>query len=547
MHSVIEANNKFLSTVNVVNARGCSIQLDNVLKEPVLVLKGTPSQTRVQLPREDRPLTSLNLKESLLVGQLFLFPADHFAVELTATQTIMSRVKLVIGTYIKEARFDDGGTGISTAYLPLVIPRNKWVQVVFHIMGIITSIFGLQPPKCIDSITLAGTGKLCRLLAHSDEQTCIDATPPGMPLFAVPAYAPPIWATSVKHEAASTKPLTALPTLSTASCHAAAAAIPQSPISSLSKVETPSMPSTHLKPLDIGSSPPPLVPSPKKTNSLSAVYLDQKPDVVVNRSESSNKRSSVETGSPCGSDVPHVKDQGRSYIRLVEEGNRASGSQPFSSFSFGVSQRQQSGDSVGHQHQRDLCSWAANSWDGLSGWEDDSLQRLVLSHPSSACGPSKADVQKRTGKKPSSKTAAGATPNGAQMNERTQRLVASRRRQAPVRQSSLGCEGGSNSSRRRQRLRRRLRILRANEQKTNKAIAAQTLVASEMPLSKQMDAIRGSEETNADGASPFAAPICGYGFGYLGVLKANGEYEEDDEANMNLKGALTLQLSDDEE
>lgn len=515
---VMEAGNKLLASAKVTNPRGCSIETDRHLEKPVLVLKGTVSETSVRLPREDRPLSSLRLQDSLLVAQVCLDALNHFALEVVLSQGGARRTKLLVGTHIKTAKYDESTEDFTLAYLPLIIPHGKWVQVVFHIAGIVQSVFALPPCKCIDSIAIAGTGKMCSLYASSDEQACIDATPESMALFAVPAYAPPIW----KSACSAAESPTFLPQLEAVSGASAADAFPQAQSLSCSASPPPSPPPAQEKPLGPPSHLLPPVTSPP-------TELTQKSSVVSARAESA--RSS----------------QRCDYIRIIEdEGNPAADEANSGRAQFGGAYPQLGGADGGNRRAfgNGARSVADNAGGALSGWEQLTDDRKPETAATSPGRTGRAELSRR----PPGRSLTGS-PNGggtAADNERMQRIIAARKRQVPPRQNSTGTgglRGRSTSLRRQQRLRRRMRVMRANEQKVNSAAAAKALTASDIPLSQHIELTEDFAASTPVSLSD--APLCGYGFGYLGVLKANGDYEEDEDANLNLRGALTLN-SDDE-
>ncbi|KAK7196560.1 hypothetical protein NESM_000594200 [Novymonas esmeraldas] len=515
---VMEANSKLLTSAKVVNPRGCSIDIDKYIRRPVLIMKGTPSQTRVRIPREDRPLSSLRLHDSLLVAQICLNAMDHFALEIVVSQYTVNRTKLVIGTYVKAARYDERADELTTAYLPLIIPRNKWVQVVFHVAGIAHSVFNLPSITCIDTITLTGTGKMCCVFTSSDEQRCIDATPDGMALFAVPAYAPPIWKTA----APSPDHPPSLPTLDARSVTPLASDPPSNSALAL-RVESPASVTSSLSRHQV--LPPRLQPLTDMTAASPSPHVPPSIGVSEQGEAPANK----------GVARSHFKCD---YLRLVDSDDAAARDDfATMSSSYGDTQRQPAQQEGGAGRSLAALRGAVDATTGgLSGWDPPLEERTGATAATSSARTSKGDAVKRQPRKPKG---APAAP-GVGDNERMQRLVASRKRRVVPRQGSLSNGGGesgrSNGSRRQQRLRRRMRVLRANEQKVNKAAAAKTLVASELPLSQHVTVAEDSTE---------AAPVCGYGFGYLGMLKPNGEYEEDEDANLNLRGALTL-LTDGE-
>ncbi|KAG5482802.1 hypothetical protein LSCM1_06832 [Leishmania martiniquensis] len=509
---VMEANSKLLMHAKVVNPRGCSIDIDKHIRKPVLIMKGAPSQTRVQIPREDRPLSSLRLHNSLLAAQICLDSTDHFALEIVVSQYTVNRTKLVIGTYVKTARYDETAEELTTAYLPLIIPRSKWVQVVFHVAGIAHSVFHLPSITCIDTITLTGTGKMSCVFTSSDEQSCIDAAPESMALFAVPAYVPPIWKTASAPSEHRSPPLV----VETVTKTVLKGDVP-SAIAAAARVESPPSAAT---PLSMHSViPPRLQPLQETATPPSYPHL------------SSTKSASVQVGAPLGKGSPSLTSK-CDYIRLVDsEDITIRDEHATASSSYGEGHRQQALQEANTGKSSGVVRAAAiNTPGGLSAWEQFSEEPTAAPVTASSARAGRVDAAKRPPRKPKGVT---ASP-GSGDNERLQRIIASRKRRvvpAQVSASSSGDDGRSSSSRRQQRLRRHMRVLRANEQKVNKAAAAKTLVASELPLSQRVAVAEDLTE---------AAPICGYGFGYLGVLKPNGEYEEDESANLNLEGALTL-------
>ncbi|CAJ1006873.1 hypothetical protein Q4I28_002187 [Leishmania naiffi] len=516
---VMEANSKLLTHAKVVNPLGCSIVIDKHIRKPVLIMKGKPSQTRVQIPREDFPLSSLRLHDSLLVAQLCLDSIDHFALEVVVSQYTVNRTKLVIGTYIKDPRYDETADEVTTAYLPLIIPRNKWVQVVFHVAGIAHSVFNLPCISWIDTITLTGAGKMSCLFVSSDEQSCIDAAPEGMALFAVPAFVPPIWKTATASHEHLSSPLA----VGTRSVTQLTSDLPFVTAAGL-RVESP--PSVALS-LSMHSVIPQRLQPLKDTVVVSPSYP-----------QAPGRSATGEVGAALGEGLFHSLSK-CDYIRLVDnEDMVAKAEHATISCSYGDGHRQQaSQEATAGRPYVPARGTANSSAGGLSGWEQPPEERASAPAAVSLTRASKVDATKR----PPQKLRGIPSLPGPSDTERVQRIIASRKsRVTPTQRSvsSSGDDGRGNVSRRQQRLRRRMRVLRANEQKASKAAAAKALVASELPLSQRVSAAVAEDSIEA-------APICGYGFGYLGVLKPNGEYEEDEEANLNLEGALTL-LTDGE-
>ena len=188
-----------LATVKLTNPRCGKIEFERAVRSNVLTIEGDLTQSRIQVPREDRPLSSLQLHHSLLVLQLLIPSSGQFLMELTVSHSPTIRMRLSAATFIARADVVDA-KGMAHAKIPLVIPRNSWVQIVFNIGGIFTHLFNLPAVRWIDSVVLAGSCKIRRMLSSADEVSAIESKPPGMLLFAVPAYGPPVWQTAVARE-----------------------------------------------------------------------------------------------------------------------------------------------------------------------------------------------------------------------------------------------------------------------------------------------------------------------------------------------------------
>ncbi|EPY27338.1 hypothetical protein STCU_05801 [Strigomonas culicis] len=221
MNSIVKPTASCLASVKVFNPKCCTIEQDAFLKAPVIHLKGDVDKTRIQIPREDRPVAALQLHHSLVVTQIYLNATDPFAMEFTVSQSPVLRTKLLLSTLTKEAQICSG-EGNTYCRLPLVIPRNKWVQVIIHVAGIVNVIFSLPAIKTIDSIALMGAAKIRNMLTTNSEDESIDSTPVGMALFAVPPYMQPIWITATSDETvwknASRETQRTLSTTSSKSC-----------------------------------------------------------------------------------------------------------------------------------------------------------------------------------------------------------------------------------------------------------------------------------------------------------------------------------------
>lgn len=549
LHPIVTPSPEFLKLAKVLNPKGCSIEQDKSLRENILVMKGDPTQTRVQLPREDRPSSSLQLRHSLVTLQVNLNAIDHFGIELTLSQSAVVRMKLVIGTYIREARHDQSINGMCTAHLPLIIPRNRWVQVVFHISGIVDYLFGMPPIKSIDTIALTGTARVSRLMTSSDEQTCIDATPEGMALFAVPAYAPPIWITAAKvvgvdgnnsstntatnpnnpnsNTSSSTKKNSA-ETAALAAARRATADSPDEKHSSLPPLSTGSSSS------NLAGNRPPSIPTklePVDRGEGASTRMTTPDSASCNARNSSLPSPQPSSAPPTSSNRRGPKPQ---YIRLVD-GNDFQPVQPKTSNNSASPRRVLTSGNLGAGGAADRTG--GEVWVEISGWEED---------PSDTPQSSNSKTEKPP-KKPKKE--------GNAADERNQKLLASRKaraasqqsRGASTQRSTTKEDAPSPAVRRRRRARRRLQILKANEVKNNKLMVAKMLHASEIPITgSNMPPDSGNPETPTVSQISHD-PKYGYGFGYLGILREDGEYEVDENADLRMKGALTLQLSDDDQ
>lgn len=539
LHPVLTPSMDFFKLAKVCNPKGCYIELDKGLKENILVMKGDPSETKVQLPRENRASSSLQLRHSLAALQVNLNNVDHFGIELTLRQSPGTRMRLVIGTFIREAKQEQSLNGMCTAYLPLIIPRNRWVQVVFHISGIVAYLFCMPPIKSIDTIALTGTARVSRLMTSTDEQTCIDATPDGMALFAVPAYAPPIWKTAAKHngcsednECQSSRNMSSNSGATSATSVEKAAATSWMPPTADSPDHTNKF-SHALPPLSTTSSLGVnlIHSSTSMLDTLDAASSTTALDRSTARMEAVIAPKST-SAPPEGSDK-HAGTSHRScppYIRLVE-GSETHGIQPKASSS--------------SSYPRRVCAsprenYTAEAWLEVSGWEEE--QDDVISGD-------KSDAKSATGKKNSKKEGTTDEKSRKMISTRkgrgqSQGKLVAQRSANPTSPSKEDSSAISPAVRRRRRVRRRLQILKANEKKNVKNLVGKSLHASELPI--VIDGVSNSS-SSLSSEDHIHDPKYGYGFGYLGILRENGEYEVDENADLRMKGALTLLLSDDDQ
>ena len=132
-----------LSNVKMGNPRCTKVEFDRTVRSNVLVIEGDLTQSRVQIPREDRPMSTLQLNHTLLVVQLMIPSSGQFMLELNVSSSPALRMRLSAATFINRADVVDA-KGMAHAKIPLVIPRNCWVQIVFHVGGYLHS--PVQPP-----------------------------------------------------------------------------------------------------------------------------------------------------------------------------------------------------------------------------------------------------------------------------------------------------------------------------------------------------------------------------------------------------------------
>jgi hypothetical protein len=180
-----------LANLKIANPRCARVDFDRSVRSNVLVMDGDIMQSKIQVPKEDRPLASLQLPQPLFIFQLMCPSSGQLAIEFTASHSNSSRVKITAGTFISRADVHDA-KGTPHVKLPFAIPRNVWTQAVIHVPGVVCHLFKLPAIKWIDTISISGCARIRRIAACSDEVSALDK-PSGMLLFTVPAYGPPVW------------------------------------------------------------------------------------------------------------------------------------------------------------------------------------------------------------------------------------------------------------------------------------------------------------------------------------------------------------------
>ena len=180
-----------LGAVKIHNPRCAKVEFDRSVRSNILVLDGDIQQSRLQIPREDRPLSSLQLSFTLLCLQIYVPASGQCSIEATVSHNSMVRMKLSASTFVTKADMVDA-RGTPHIKLPLAVPRNVWVQVVLHLPGIVSHLFGLPAVKWLDAVVVAGSVRIRKLFSCHDEATALDK-PGGVLLFTVPAFSPPVW------------------------------------------------------------------------------------------------------------------------------------------------------------------------------------------------------------------------------------------------------------------------------------------------------------------------------------------------------------------
>ena len=181
-----------LGNVKLSNPRNARVDFDRGVKANVLTLDGDLTASRLQLPKEDRAGASLQLIHPLLCLQIWIPPSGQFLLELSVSHSTSVHMKLSCGTHVSKPDVTDV-KGVAHVKLPLAIPRSSWTQVVFHVPGIFSHLFGLPAVRWVDTVTVAGCVKVKRILVTSEEQLALESRPPGMLLYTLPAYGPPLW------------------------------------------------------------------------------------------------------------------------------------------------------------------------------------------------------------------------------------------------------------------------------------------------------------------------------------------------------------------
>nr|CCC90450.1 unnamed protein product [Trypanosoma congolense IL3000] len=584
-----------LNIAKVQNESCCTIQYDRILRLPVLIMKGDTSRARIQIPRDGDVLPFVPPPCTLIILQAYIGSFDTFALEVSVSTKTSLRVKLIIGTHINKASLDDSGTGVVFFRMPLIIPRNRWVQTVFHISGIVTHLLELPPIKIIDMISLSGSCKASRLMTSNSEEVAINATPSDMTLFAVPAYAPPIWQTDV----------TAAPSANTGengdrvlNVSLPLKDLPKDRLPIVAKPQTSGCGDTvnarendspnrnALHPTAASASNSALstpfkvlerhTEEAESTSNRYLVGLSPESRSIDVLNEFSNVAGVAPVNRHSGRQGA-VRSESVTYIRLVSTSGLPvrSSSNPTLRPRIVNSVIKDPGSGVAAVPPPSAIDGYPGAGDaplettyGITGWEETGSRVDTTRSNSPCCIGSCGKCRSSTGVAAADRALVGGT-HGSKANvervspksKKLSRLAEIRRRPfVPLSRRGRVCsttsqgadnvEAGSavgSASRgaglnaRRIYIRKRVRKLKEALSSTRRIQELKKLPASELPIDPQEEALTMVGEGAVDVSRE---PRCGYGFGYLGVLRESGGFEADEGADTELKGALRLELSE---
>ncbi|CCW72045.1 unnamed protein product [Phytomonas sp. Hart1] len=528
--TIVAPGVEFLNTAKIVNSKGCFIENERK-RHPVLVIKGGVDETKVRIPRDEQFLSPLGICDHLLVLQLRLPPLNHFALELIITHEVSSRMKLIIGTHFTETRCNKTINRMLVAMLPLTITRNQWVQVVFHIKGIVDNIFNLPPFNFIDSVSFCGNAKIGMLMSTSNEELCLQHGRTKMAMSLVPAYAPPVWSTS--SSAHNTNVPRVVPCLSDLQYQKSDTKdllkeiIPN--ISSRGFVDSKISTSRILSPLPETSqvclaSSGNQMSSPtsdsfysselKRLPAITGFYDSNKTSKYFRMIDSDDSAYSPHNKQNCLTLLkrgPHPilpKDTvdpcaGKTTILCGKQSTETSTENPFTSW---VSDMQ-------------LC-------------DKDTVRGLVRVSEKKDSNMPKAQLTKEK----------GACISGNPFQPST-----ISRKGRPLRNNDRcgDVESSLPNPKKKKRVKNRMRLPRQNKTKIPKGAPEQKL-ASEV-LIRSVSSSSESPQVDGSPCGLFCMPKVGYGVGYLGVINEEGEYIDEDGVNVRLRKNLAFRLSDDDE
>ncbi|CCW65476.1 unnamed protein product [Phytomonas sp. EM1] len=523
----------FLSTAKIANPKGCFIENEDK-KRPVLVIQGKVDETRVQIPREEQFLSPLGICDHLLILQLRLPSLNHFALELIITHLGNSRMKLILGTHLKETRCDKPVGRMPVAMLPLIIPRNQWVQVVFHIKGIVDKIFNLSPFNFIDSVSFCGNARIGMMMSSSSEELCLEKSQTKMAVLLVPAYGPPVWSTAVP---------TPKDDVPKGVSHLSDLQYDKSDKKDMLK-DINFNPNCRASTDSIGSMSRVLSPLPESSSTLLA--SSGNPNMASTTSNSSSSSGSKRLPAITMLDT---SKKTRKYFRLIHTDDSSSSIHNKQNYPTFVKRSPQAIFLA--KEAVDLGTGKTAILGGKQSIEA-SFENPVTSWVSDihSCDKDTAGgLCRSTGKKDSymPKTLVARERNVCNSGSSPQQSNILVRKGRPLRSNDRGgdIEISLSNAKKKQRDKLRMRLLRQNKAKMPKDLPEPKL-ASEVSI---YSIYSSSESPQVDGAacSFFGGPKVGYGVGYLGVLNDEGEYIDDQGVNIRLNKTLALGPFDDDE
>eukprot|EP00667_Euglena_gracilis_P006408 EG_transcript_6458 len=160
----------------VLHSKGVRREFDKGLKGSILTIEGVTTQTKVQIPKDDK--VSLQLTHPYLVLQVFALQGQPLYLEIIVTDVECSgKFRLIFSSSVKET--------VHTAHhtkLPLNgIIWNKWLNLCFHMPQLIFDNFKQLVVRTTDAIIL-GPCRLRKIFTMRDVRDGIPTAmdfPPG--------------------------------------------------------------------------------------------------------------------------------------------------------------------------------------------------------------------------------------------------------------------------------------------------------------------------------------------------------------------------------
>eukprot|EP01012_Entosiphon_sulcatum_P057727 TRINITY_DN81570_c0_g1_i1.p1 TRINITY_DN81570_c0_g1~~TRINITY_DN81570_c0_g1_i1.p1 ORF type:complete len:866 (-),score=79.42 TRINITY_DN81570_c0_g1_i1:67-2634(-) len=140
--------------VKLSNAKFIQKVFDRQLKGNVVNLEGDTTQTKLQLPKQDR--VSLGLVQPVLVLQIFAYPGQPLYFECVVNDAMGAKRRLIFSTSRKDVLFDP-----LHVQLPLCgVPRDCWLNFCIDAPALFARHFKGNQLKSIDAIVI---GPCCKL------------------------------------------------------------------------------------------------------------------------------------------------------------------------------------------------------------------------------------------------------------------------------------------------------------------------------------------------------------------------------------------------